>query len=457
MTEKLFHDLTIFNSLAKELINDEDRNGISVKVNPSELLDRFDITLERDGISEERFISALKDIISHTPKTSGKLFFNQLFGGINSKSVIGDLLAVILNNSMATYKISGPMVEVEKEIIRKVANLISYPENFGGTLPTGGSMSNFMALIIARDKKNPECKKSGNNSKLICYSSDNSHYSMSKNVSFSGIGRNNVRYIKTNKKGEMISYELENQVKKDIQNGLIPFFVNATLGTTVMGAIDPLMGISEICKKHEIWFHVDGAYSGSTIFSEKYKFLVDGVENSDSFCFNPHKTLGTPLSTSIFIVRDKKYLYDSFSNEADYLYQTDDKNYNLGQTSFECGRRNNALKFWTMWKSFGTNGIAKMVDHNYFLSQIAREYILENPDYKMYSFDNSLSVCFNYKDIDPKKICTELYNNNKLMVGYGKHKDDTFIRLVLINRENSKEDILNFFTLIEEFVITEAL
>ena len=275
---------------------------------------------------------------------------------------------------------------------------------------------------------------------------------MGKNASFCGIGRDNVRYIDTNEKGEMISKKLSDTIQSDIKNGLIPFFVNATLGTTVMGVTDPINKISKICTNHNIWLHVDGAFAGSVIFSKKYKHLIKGIHHSDSFCFNPHKTLGTPISTSVFLVKNKKDLYNSFSHKADYLYQTDDNDYNLGQFSFECGRRNNAfLKFWTLWKSFGTDGISEMVDHNYKLSSYARDYIRGNSNYTLYSFEESLSICFNYKNIDPKLLCTELYNNNKLMVGYGKHKENEFVRLVSINRENTKEDILNFFKVLEEF------
>ena len=181
------------------------------------------------------------------------------------------------------------------------------------------------------------------------------------------------------------------------------------------------------------------------------KHLVEGIQNSDSFCFNAHKTLGTPLSTSILLTKDEQDLYRSFSNKAEYLYQTDNNDYNLGQTSFECGRRNNALKFWTLWKSVGANGIGEMVETNYSLSDIARNYIRNNSDYKLYSYDDSLSVCFNYKDFDAIELCTQLYNNNKLMVGYGEHKGETFVRLVTINRENTKKDILSFFKILEDF------
>jgi len=457
MSGKLFDDLNIFNSLANELINDDQEKGISQKIQAEEVLKKLDISLNENGIDDETFKNSLKEIILNTPKTSGKLFFNQLFGGLNSKSVVGDLLSVLLNNSMATYKIAGPMVEVEKEILRKVASLIDYPKTFGGTFPTGGSMCNFMALIIARDKKNPEIKNDGNQQDLVCYSSENSHYSIGKNASFAGIGRNNVRYIKTNKKGEMCSEDLQSTIENDLKNGLIPFFVNATVGTTVMGAIDPISEIATICNKNNIWFHIDGAFSGTLIFSKKYKCLVEGIQNSDSFCFNAHKTLGTPLSTSILLIKNEKYLYKSFSNKADYLYQTDNNDYNLGQTSFECGRRNNALKFWTLWKSVGTNGIAKMVEQNYHLADIARNYIRNNSDYKLYSYNDSLSVCFNYKNFDAIELCSQLYNKNKLMVSHGKHKGENFVRLVTINRENSEKNILDFFKILEKFADNNML
>ena len=451
MSEKIFNDLNIFNELVNDLINDDQEKGISNKIQTEDVLKKLDISLSENGIDDETFKNSLKEIILNTPKTSSKLFFNQLFGGLNSKSVVGELLAVILNNSMATYKIAGPMVEVEKEILRKVASLIDYPKTFGGTFPTGGSMCNFMALIIARDKKIPEIRNNGKQQDLVCYSSQNSHYSMGKNASFSGIGRNNVRYIETNEKGEMCSESLQTAIKNDLNNKLIPFFVNATVGTTVMGATDPISEIANICNKDNIWLHIDGAFAGTVIFSKKYKHLVEGIQNSDSFCFNAHKTLGTPLSTSILLTKDEQDLYRSFSNKAEYLYQTDNDEYNLGQTSFECGRRNNALKFWTLWKSVGTNGIGEMVETNYNLSDIARNYIRNNSDYKLYSYDDSLSVCFNYKDFDAIELCTQLYNNNKLMVGYGEHKGETFVRLVTINRENTQKDILSFFKILEDF------
>lgn len=445
-------DLTLFNQLVEVLINEEEKNPVAERIDSSKLYESIDLSLNDVAMIDEDFKQVLSNVLVATPKTATNLFFNQLFGGRQSKAVVGDLLAVLLNNSMYTYKVAGPQVGIEQEIIRQSCNLIGYGANSNGTFPTGGSMSNYMGLIMARDAKDPNCRLDGMTKPLIIYTSKESHYSTSKNASFAGIGRNNIRYIKADAKGRMIPEELEAQVKEDIKKGGIPTYVNATAGTTVLGAFDPIDKIADITEKHNMWLHIDGAYCGSVIFSEKYKHLVKGVERSNSFSYNAHKMLGTPLTCSIILVNDKKQLYDSFSNDASYLYQTDGDDFNLGKTSFQCGRRNDALKFWTLWKSIGTKGLEKIVDKQFDLANVALDYVRSNPDYTLFSFDDAISICFNYKDIDPTTLCTALYEEQITVVGFGSFNEDTFIRLVTINTNNEKEDILNFFKVLEDFV-----
>jgi sulfinoalanine decarboxylase/sulfinoalanine decarboxylase/aspartate 1-decarboxylase len=162
--------------------------------------------------------------------------------------------------------------------------------------------------------------------------------------------------------------------------------------------------------------------------------------------------LGTPLTCSIIVTQDKKHLYQSFSNDAEYLYQTADDDFNLGKTSFQCGRRNDALKIWTLWKSVGSIGLENIVNHQFYLADVARNYIRKHPDYTLHSFDNSISVCFNYKGISAKTLCTELYLNSEVLVGFGSFREDEFVRLVTINTSLNEQDILNFFERIETFV-----
>lgn len=445
-------DLALFNELVEVLINEEEGNPVAERIEANKLYDTIDLSLNESAMIDDDFKDVLKDVLIATPKTATNLFFNQLFGGRQSKAVLGDLLAVLLNNSMYTYKVAGPLVGIEQEIIRQSCNLIGYGSQSNGTFPTGGSMSNYMALIMGRDAKDPNCRLDGMTKPMIIYTSKESHYSNAKNASFAGIGRNNIRYIKADAHGKMIPEQLEAQIKEDIQNGGIPTYVNATAGTTVLGAFDPIDKIADITEKYNMWLHVDGAYCGSVIFSEKYKHLIKGVERSNSFSYNAHKMLGTPLTCSIILVNDKKQLHDSFSNDADYLYQTDGDDFNLGKTSFQCGRRNDALKFWTLWKSVGKVGLEKIVDQQFDLANVALDYIRSNSDYTLYSFDDSISICFNYKNIDPTTLCTALYEYQITVVGFGSFEEDTFIRLVTINANNEKVDILNFFKVLENFV-----
>lgn len=445
-------DLALFNELVEALIKEEEKNPVADRIDADKLYTSIDLSLKESAIVDEEFKNVLREVLVSTPKTATNLFFNQLFGGRQGKAVIGDLLAVMLNNSMYTYKVAGPQVGIEQEIIRKSCDLVGYGPESNGTFPTGGSMSNYMALVMGRDAKDPSSRAEGVRKPLIAYTSKESHYSNAKNASFAGFGRNNVRYIAADAEGRMIPEKLEEQIKKDLADGFIPTYVTATAGTTVLGAFDPIDKIADVTEKYHIWLHVDGAYCGSLIFSEKYKHLLKGMERSDSFSYNAHKMIGTPLTCSIILVKDKKYLHGSFSNDADYLYQTDGDDFNLGKTSFQCGRRNDALKFWTLWKSVGTNGLRDIVDQQFYLADVARDYVRNNSDYTLYSFDDSISICFNYKNIDPMTLCTALYEHQITVVGFGSFNEDTFVRLVTINATNSKEDILNFFKVMEEFV-----
>lgn len=441
-----------FERIVKQLLEDEKIHPVADHVPTSELYQVLDLDLNEEGTGEEQFEKALTDLVLSTPRTATNAFFNQLFGGRNEKAVLGDLLAVVLNNSMYTYKAAGPQIGVEKVIMRKVCDMIGWDKNSDGAFAPGGSMTNFMSMLMARDKFSSDIRHNGANQKMTVYTSKESHYSIPKNAAFSGIGRDNVRYIPTDSKGIMNVEALRSAIEKDVKDGYNPVLVNLTAGTTVLGAFDPIRPVREICDKYNVWIHLDGAYCGSVLFSEKYKHLIDGVELVDSFSFNAHKMIGTPLTCSLIFVKDKKHLYDSFSNDAEYLYQTDHDEFNLGKTSLQCGRRNDALKFWTIWKSVGTKGLEKIVDQQFILADVARDYIRNNSDYTIYSYDESISICFNYKNIPPRDICTALYEKSELMVGYGSFGEDEFIRLVTINAQNEPEDILNFFKVMESFV-----
>lgn len=450
-------DLELFSSIVNELLQEEKEHPVAEYLKAEEMFRTVDLSLNDAPMDEEAFKASLTELVKRTPKTATPAFFNQLFGGRKGKAILGELLAVMLNNSMYTYKVGGPMIGMEQAVLNEVARIAGYPETYGGTFAPGGSMSNMMGMIMARDRYHDDIRMQGVTKRMIAYTSAESHYSVPKNAAFTGIGRENVRYVDTDKQGRMLPEHLEQLIKEDLEEGNAPFMVNVTAGTTVLGSFDPIEQIAAVTKNYKLWLHVDGAYGGTVIFSDKYKHLIKGLELSDSFSVNAHKTLGTPLSCSMFFAKDKRYLYDSFSSEASYLYQTDADDLNPGKTSIQCGRRNDGLKFWTLWKAVGTKGLTDIVDHEFALADHARDYVRSKPeDYTFYSYDESIAVCFNYKGISAKKLCTALYEHAELMVGYGSFGDDEFVRLVMVNSENSFETIDAFFTTLENFVEDHA-
>jgi glutamate/tyrosine decarboxylase-like PLP-dependent enzyme len=143
--------LDIFQKITKELLEDEKKHPVAEYIPTSDLFSRLDLELTDNPISDEAFERILRDLIFASPRTATTGFFNQLFGGRNSKAILGELLSVILNNSMYTYKAAGPQIGVEKNILRTVCNMIGWDENSDGTLAPGGSMTNFMSMVMARD------------------------------------------------------------------------------------------------------------------------------------------------------------------------------------------------------------------------------------------------------------------------------------------------------------------
>lgn len=452
-------DLALFERILRKLLSAEKNTPVLEPLPAAEIFQSLDLSLGDKASSPERFSEALEQLVLHTPRTATRSFFNQLFGGRHSKATLGDLLAVILNNSMYTYKVAGPMVGVEKEVLRRSAALLGYPETADGTIAPGGSMTNFMALLMARDAYNRKIPQEGLRSdKMLLYTSEDCHYSIAKNAAFAGLGRKAVRYVPTDPQGRMQPDALRSILQADLAQGYEPFMINATAGTTVMGAFDPLPELADIAEEFQLWLHVDGAYCGSVIFSERYRSLVKGAERADSFSYNAHKMLAVPLSCSLILVREPQFLQHSFSKEADYLYQTDDDDYNLGKTSLQCGRRNDALKFWTLWKAIGREGLGALVDRQFALAERARAYVEQHPDYELYSYPDSIGVCFNYQDWPAEELCTALYEKGELMVGYGQFADQRFVRLVTVNSLLEEEDIDRFFADLEAFAeANEAL
>lgn len=234
---------------------------------------------------------------------------------------------------------------------------------------------------------------------MVVFASEEAHYSIQKMSSLLGIGEANVIDIKTNEFGSMIPEDLEKQIIDQKSKGHIPLAVIVTLGTTVRGAFDPVDIVAEICKRHQIWLHADGAWGGSLIFSKKNRYLIKGIEKTDSVTINPHKLLSVPQQCSLLLVKKGSIIQKCHSREATYLFQKDkfyDISYDCGDKYYQCARRCDVFKFWIMWKAKGSKGFEKHVDDVMEMSKYLLKKIEEREDFELVCQPMFVNVCFWY-------------------------------------------------------------
>ncbi|XP_018570715.1 cysteine sulfinic acid decarboxylase-like [Anoplophora glabripennis] len=367
---------------------------------PEQLEEQFDFGLNQYGESQEKLISLLRNSIKFSVKTGHPYFINQLYSGLDPYGLAGQWLTDSLNASVYTYDVAPVFTLMETHVLEEVCRMIG-PGWGDGLFCPGGSYGNGTALNLARFERYPDVKKKGTNyiPRLAIFASEECHYSLHKYASFLGIGEDNVFSVRTNDVGEMIVEDLETKIEQQIEEGAVPLVVVATFGTTVRGAFDPVDQIADVCKKHSVWLHIDAAWGGGLIFSQKHRSKLNGIERANSIVINPHKLLAVPQQCSMLLVRDKGILHKCFSRGAEYLFQKDkhyDKAYDVGDKYLQCGRKCDVFKFWFMWKAKGSSGFASHIDALMDLAEYFEEQVNNRCEFVMVSKRQYMNVCFWY-------------------------------------------------------------
>jgi sulfinoalanine decarboxylase len=427
--------------LANKLIKSELENGLMPKVAPEQLKQGLDLTLPEDGNSEDIVFEKMEAVLQATPQTSNARFLNQLFGGREKTAAAADMLTALTNVSMYTFKSAGVQILIEQQLINHMASFAGFKEAEGIICP-GGSLANLMGMMMGRDYANPNFRETGNDSRRhTFYVSEECHYSVNKGAAVLGVGRKNVRKIKCNGSGEILTQELELQLQKDLQKGYVPCAVIATSGTTVLGAFDPIEKLADICEQYNVWLHVDGAFGGAALLHHEYRKLLKGLERADSFVWDAHKVMGIPLTCSILLCQRKGQLSKSIKEDAQYLFQADNDELNPGVRSIQCGRRNDAFKLWAAWQALGDNGWGERLERQMNLAKIAATYIKESDVLELCQWPDFLTICFKVNGIDAIKACELLHEEGQAIISHAKVRNQNVIRLVTINPDTSPEQI----------------
>lgn len=239
-------------------------------VEPATLKSLMNLKICDEGVTHEDLINLARNVIKYSVKTGHPHFVNQLFSGMDPYGLVGQWLTDALNPSVYTYEVSPVFSLMEQEVLKEMRRIVGWKDGKGdGIFSPGGSMANGIAINLARHHKFPKIKETGvfQLPRLVIFTSEDAHYSVKKLAAFMGLGTNNVLSVKVDARGKMCVNDLERQVKKTLDEGAVPLMVSSTAGTTVLGAFDPLLEISMICDKYQMWFHVDAAWGGGALMS----------------------------------------------------------------------------------------------------------------------------------------------------------------------------------------------
>jgi len=381
-----------------------DKHGAEGKVveflHPEEMQAVLPLEIRREGCEEEELERISEAVVKYSVKTCHPHFYNQLYHGADEFGVAASWLSDALNTNSHTFEVAPAFIIIEHSLLAHIRRLFGWGDEGDGIFSPGGSLSNMYGMMLARHHAFPEIKRTGlsGHPALAAFTSEESHYSIVKGANWLGLGVDNVIKVKTDQGGRMIPEELDKALTSTKAEGRVPFFVNATSGSTVLGAYDDLSALADVCTKHKVWLHVDACWGGSAILSRKLKHLMNGSEKVDSIAWNPHKMVGAPLQTSPFIVRHKGLLHQCNSASATYLFQQDkfyDVSYDTGDKSVQCGRKVDAFKLWFQLKARGEDYMEEIVDNTFAMTDYLEERVATTPGFRLVP---------NYKD----RQCTNL-------------------------------------------------
>ncbi len=413
-----------------------------------------------DVIKEVREAIAGHSIIVQHPHCIAHLHTPPLMSGLAAESFIA-----AQNLSMDSWDQSGAATYVEQRVMNELTKLFNYPSQADGVMTSGGTQGNIMALLIARDwfiwnnyqhhvqrDGLPECA-----SKLRIIASERSHFTVEKAASTMGLGQKAVVKVPAHANGTMDMAQLEACIQQLQVQGLIPFAVVGTAGTTDHGAIDDLARISHLTKLHGLWFHVDGAY-GSALIMSKEKHRLTGIELADSLVLDFHKLWFQPISCGTLLLRDGTH-FNHLLYKSEYLNRETDDLPNLVDKTLSTTRRFDALKVYMMFRAVGTYTLGAMIDHLLQQSAAIAEKIRLHNEFELLATPCLSTILFRYIAVEAgtsldafnRQLRASLLKKGIAVLGETTINSCTSLKLTILNPCLTEADFDELLNAISDF------
>jgi len=381
-----------------------DSRRVTPEATPAQLETLFAEPLPEKGVSLEEILERFsKDIEPNAMGVASPKYFGQFNPTPLPIGVWADALSSMLNQNAGAWRNGPTSAMIEARVIRWLCDLLEYGPNSLGTLASGGSEANLIALKCARDQVTATIKDKGVRSAasdLVVYASEQCHYSIDKSVDLLGLGRESLRKIPTDKNFHIRLDALNEEIARDRAAGRLPCCIVGVAGTTSTGVIDPLEDLAVIARESELWYHVDAAYGAPLAFSEKHKHKLRGIALADSITFDPHKWMFVPFACGATLVREGGHvLRDSFDMSPEYLSE-DRGGADVEFDFFRYGqmgtRRFNSLKLWMAMKFMGRQGYAQTVERQIDLTNYLASQLDQLPGFQRVGEVETAVCCFRH-------------------------------------------------------------
>jgi len=375
------------------------------RVQPGEIRSKLPARAPEQGEAFDQILGDMERVIlpgiTHWQSPN---FYAYFPANASGPAILGDLLSSGLGVQGMLWSTSPACTELETHVLDWLVPMLGLPEKFlstgsgGGVIQDTASSASLCALIAARERASRfASNRQGCDGRLVAYCSTQTHSSVEKAMKVAGMGSDNLRHIDADQNFAMRPEALARQIERDIKAGLIPCFVCATVGTTSSNAIDPVREIAGICREHNLWLHVDSAMSGTAALCPEFRFINDGVEFADSYCFNPHKWMFTNFDCSCFYVADRKHLKQTFSILPEYLRNQATESGSVidyRDWHIQLGRRFRSLKLWFVIRHYGIEGLQHHIREHVRLAQQFAAWVRGDSRFELAAPAQLNLVCF---------------------------------------------------------------
>ena len=381
------------------------------RVTPRDVREAIALRIPEEPLDDAALGAHLQAILDCSLRPGAGGFLGYISGAGTVPGALVELLASGVNANVGGWLLSPSATEVERQLIRWLAERFDLPAGAGGQVVQGGALANLTALKLARDRALPNARTAGvgNAQPVALYASEETHFTIDRAADLLGLGEQAVRKISVDGDMRMVVSELEQRIDEDLAAGVQPAAIVATAGTTGTGAIDPLVEIADVARRHDCWFHVDAAYGGALALSDRLRPLLNGIEHADSITVDAHKWMYVPVTCAFVLVRDDAAPARSFSAHAAYVEQDrehTDRGRDLGFEGLQLSRSFSALRAWVSLLAHGRAAYARRIEHDVELTNWLAARVGETRQLELVCPPSLSICCFRYR---PDGVADEDY------------------------------------------------